>query len=193
LFGRCDRPEKLLQAAEEVESAPGIATAPEAEIRDDAFRGNRVRHCEERPPGLTRGDDAIHAASCAHGWLRYARHDGYGPTAPNDRPENPPQDLEKMDFAPGLATESEASCDADAAREAARAWTRPEPRQDEPLNDRPENPPQDFENVESAPGNGCAAKAPSSGEASDVVPTVPNPIGFRRVNVRMTLNGVMAC
>jgi len=189
LFGRYDRPEKLLQAAEEVESAPGIATAPEAENKDDAFRGNRVRHCEER------SDEAIHAAAapCAHGWLRYARHDGYGPTAPNDRPEIPPQDLEKMDLAPGLAIGPEPSCGADGAREAASAWTRPKPRQDEPLHDCPENPPQDFENVESAPGNGCAAKALPSGGASDVAPTSPNPIGFRPIKVRMTLNGVMAC
>ncbi len=51
----------------------------------------------------------------------------------------------------------------------------------------------DLENVESAPENGCAAQTLSSGGASDVDPTSPNPIGFRRANVRMTLKGGMAC
>ena len=59
-------------------------------------------------------------------------------------------------------------------------------------NDRPENPPQGLENVDSAPGNDGPAKA-SSGAAPHVSPIPPNPTGFRRVNVRMTLNGVMAC
>ena len=93
-----------------------------------------------------------------------------GPTAPrqgralNDRPENPPQGLEKIESAPGSATTPEASGRADTAREQVSAFAPPEPARelgapDAPLNDRPENPPQDLDTVESAPGNTWPADA----------------------------------
>ncbi len=129
-----------------------------------------------------------------------------GPTAPrqaralNDRPENPAQDPEKIESAPGIAATPGASGSVDAVPEQVNAFARPEPARelgalDAPLNDRPENRPQDIENVESAPGNTWAAdaSAPASAGASVVSSTVPGRIETRRPNVRMTLNGVVAC
>ncbi len=110
----------------------------------------------------------------------------------DDRPEFPAQVPEKMDFAPGRARDSEATCGADAAQEA-HAWTRPEPRQDEPLNDSPKDPPKHLENIGSAPTNERPGNLPPSGGASDVGPAFPNPIAFRPIKLRMALNGVMAC
>ncbi len=88
----------------------------------------------------------------------------------------------------------------DAVPEQVNEFARPEPARelgalDAPLNDRPENRPQDIENVESAPGNTWAAdaSAPASAGASVVSSTVPGRIETRRPNVRMTLNGVVAC
>jgi transposase-like protein len=108
------------------------------------------------------------------------------------RPENPAQQSENMESAPGFAIVSEV------ARTSRRAVGRPGPGQDVPApdappDDRPANPSHAVANVESAPGNGRPAEASSSGGAADVGPTFPNPIGFRPLKVRMTLNGVMAC
>ena len=58
---------------------------------------------------------------------------------------------------------------------------------------RPELAPQDTEMIESAPGFLGPAEAPASDPDFRVAATVPNPIGIRPVNVRMTLNGAMAC
>ena len=45
----------------------------------------------------------------------------------NDRPENSPQDPEKTESAPGLATTAEASGGVDTAREQVNAFAPPEP------------------------------------------------------------------
>jgi hypothetical protein len=62
-----------------------------------------------------------------------------------------------------------------------------------PGDKRPENPAQDLEKVESAPGHGWLARTASGSEGATVSLPVPNPGGFRSCKVRMTLNGVMAC
>jgi hypothetical protein len=88
----------------------------------------------------------------------------------------------------------------DAAPEQVNAFAPPEPARDvgaldAPLNDRPENPPQDLDTVESAPGNNwpADASAPAFAGASVVSPTFQGRIETRRPNVRVTLNGVAAC
>jgi hypothetical protein len=59
---------------------------------------------------------------------------------------------------------------------------------------RPENPPQDIENVGSRPANDWAAEAPPAlDETSIDTPMVLTPAGWGRPNIRMTLNGVAAC
>ncbi len=95
----------------------------------------------------------------------------------DDRPESSPQDPEKTESAPGLATTAEASGGVDAAREQVHAFAPPEPARDvatpdAALNDRPENPPQSLDTVESAPGNTSPAdaSAPASAGASVVSP-----------------------
>ena len=106
--------------------------------------------------------------------------------------------LKRLNSAPGSATTPEASGRADTAREQVSAFAPPEPARelgapDAPLNDRPENPPQDLDTVESAPGNTWPADASAPAGASVVSPTGPSRTEARRPNVRMTLNGVAAC
>ena len=63
----------------------------------------------------------------------------------------------------------------------------------------PEMAPQKLENMESPSGNGIAPEGSSPQDMAPagceplVSPTAANPSGARRVNLRMTLNGVVAC
>ena len=52
-------------------------------------------------------------------------------------------------------------------------------------------PPQDLENIESAPGNGWPAEAAPAPD--DSTPMIMTPTGWRRQNIRIILNGVAAC
>ena len=63
---------------------------------------------------------------------------------------------------------------------------------------RPEMAPLRLEKIESAPGNGMASKAQNPQDLVPareplVSPTAANPSGARPLNIRMTLNGVVAC
>jgi hypothetical protein len=150
-----------------------------------------------------------------------------------DRPQNPPQDLEKIESAPRFAPAAENPLRGNTAPEEACAFARrgPEPEEDmspidAPLNDR-QNPPawsmlwdatlrvvpqhearqsppaapagddrpgipqQTPEKIESAPGNGWPAEAAPAPD--DATPMILTPTGWRRQNIRMTLNGVAAC
>ena len=81
-LGRCDRPGNPPQRPEKVESAPGIATAAAVAARSGGLRGATRRGAPQ-----SEGEALPLAAS------------------PGDsRPENPPQHLEKVDSAPGIAT-----------------------------------------------------------------------------------------
>ncbi len=131
------RPENLLQSFENIHSAPGIATPPGAE------NPNQPGLCHPRESGgpgaaaATLPDPSARLEMDA----RFREHD-----------KAPPKNVELTSHAPQSAG-------------------------------RPENPPQDAENAQSAPGSSAASAVP---------PTVPTPGGFRRVNCRMTLNGA-AC
>ena len=189
-----------------------------------AFESNRplssVRHCEERPPGLPQGDEAIHAAAapCGPGWLRNARHDGEGQAEPDARPEIPPQNIEIIDLMPGIAKTPEVESPAEAATQ---------PRPEEPaerafrrtLEEAPlcplEHPsrriacgdaPQDEveggsdgrvesdNRPENPPQHSeIAQSAPVFGAASAVASPFRDPTVFRPIKLRVTLNGVMAC
>jgi hypothetical protein len=110
-------------------------------------------------------------------------------------PENLPQDLEKIESAPGVATDPEMSGGADAAREQGCAFARPKPRQifdalHAAPNDRPQNLPQGPEKIESAPRDGWPAEASASGAAPVVSSAVPSPIDGGRPNLRAMPNGV---
>jgi hypothetical protein len=133
----------------------------------------------------------------------------------DDRPEIPAQIAENIESAPAIVTtwetehpaessrKQEESADLVLARRRTLEMASPSPTADATLlgipfaasasDNRPENPPQDVGNVQFAPGNGCAAIASVSGGTSDLGPPLPNPIGFRPIKLRMTLNGVMAC
>ena len=81
-LGRCDRPGNPPQRPEKVKSAPGIATAAAVAARSGGLRGATRRGAPQ-----SEGEALPLAAS------------------PGDsRPENPPQHLEKVNSAPGIAT-----------------------------------------------------------------------------------------
>ncbi len=89
-LGHCDRPENPAHGFENVESAPGIATSPET------------------------SELAAHSSGLADASRRVTpRHErGEVPLAasPGDnRPENPTQELEKVQSAPGILVASEAA------------------------------------------------------------------------------------
>jgi hypothetical protein len=129
------------------------------------------------------------------------------------RPRNTRQDFEKVQSAPEIALRplnspaefldlvlslskdapacSDASADSSTLRD---ATPQHEDRGLSPdvstCDDRPKNPSQDAEKVDSAPG----FRRPADGTLAPDEPLAATaPAGFSRVNVRMTLNGVMAC
>ncbi len=104
-----ERPENLPQSLEKMESAPGIAAAPEAE---NPAQPARVQDgSADLVPSLSK--DAPDRGNVAARWsmLRDAtpcvapQHEGQGfpfaASASDGRPENPPQGPENMESAPG--------------------------------------------------------------------------------------------
>jgi hypothetical protein len=65
------------------------------------------------------------------------------------------------------------------------------PKSRERAVDRPEVPPHELENIESAPGSERVPE-PSSAAAGAIGAATPGPAAPRFVNVRMVLNGVAA-
>ena len=153
------RPDIALQDFEKIKSAPGIVPAPsaagQAREQDPAFA---ARHVIARSQ---QGDGAIQGPSDALGSLGspppglfdpgVARDDGENPPSLSssqgdyERPEIPPQDLEKIKSAPGIATAAENLVHENAAPEEECAFARREPEEDvssldAPPNDR-QNPP----------------------------------------------------
>ena len=155
------RPDNPSQRLEKVQSAPGTASAAMAgadagpSIANVAAHGSRPRaatDCVARPP---QGQGFPAAGSSG-----------------DARPENPPQRLEKVESAPGIASAAMAGADAGLSiANAAARWTRsleqahgvaaqprargfrPPPRRRDAC---PENPAQRLEKVESAPERGSA-------------------------------------
>ncbi len=203
------RPEIALQDAEMIEFAPGIlfaseaASAAEQDLVLELPRGNAIARSPQ-------GDVAIQGSverPTASGSPRFARDDGGSAPSPSpslghyERPENPPQRLEKVDSAPGIAPDPQFSTVAsgwsmlrDATRCVAlqhegRAFPRVAPARDR----RPEIPPQGLEKVDSAPGFGWLDYAASqSGGARGVRLPFPSPSGAGPPKVRAILDGVMA-
>ncbi len=138
-LGRCDRPGNPPQRPEKVESAPGIATAAAVAARSGGLRGATRRGAPQ-----SEGEALPLAAS------------------PGDsRPENPPQHLEKVDSAPGIATAAAVAARSGRLRGATRRGAPQSEGEALPLaaspgDSRPENPPQRLEKVDSAPGIAAA-------------------------------------
>ncbi len=118
------------------------------------------------------------------------------------RPQMAPQRLEKIESAPGNGMAPEAPDPQDMVQRGDGAASALAPAGHTPLAVEappagPEVAPQKLEKIGSAPGNGMAPEgsahdlAPACGPL--VSPTTANPSGARRVNLRMTANGVMAC
>jgi hypothetical protein len=134
------RRENLPQAIENLQSAPGIAHVPEAAdpAESDVFNANQVRLFEERPlcSSSTAARDDGKGGTASERDLPFA---SLAESAPNDRRENPPQFIEKIESTPGIATAPEASDGAEAADPADRAFQRPEPGCEPPALDAPGN------------------------------------------------------
>jgi hypothetical protein len=92
-------PQDWLQELEKIDSAPGRPTWPERAARPyDRPAAKPDRHGGELAPeeeARLSLEDALRSL----GWLRRAVENGSGPTAA--RPEVPPQELEKVESAPG--------------------------------------------------------------------------------------------
>ena len=149
------RPVRSARRTRRAESPPG---APPNDRLEFALHDDVIARSPQ-------GDVAIRERRrpTAPGSPRFARDDGGIPAPPipllghDHRPEIPPQTSEKVKSAPGFATAAKASDGAGAAREEAGAFARVEPGEhvsppEAPPDDRPQNPPQDLEKVESAPG-----------------------------------------
>ena len=165
-----DRPEIPPQTFEKTESAPGFAAEPTAEGPLAPLQGGEG--CGEGV-ARTAGADARQAA---HPSLLPVNGEKGQCSTGDNRPENSTQDLERLESSPGIATGP-----------VARNSVWPD------CYGRPENPPQDIENVDSGLTNDWADEAPPPiSETSIDTPMVLTPAGWRRPNIRMTLNGVAA-
>jgi hypothetical protein len=176
LAGAGARPENLLQELESIDSAPedlaaladmlrgAVARSPLADAATRSAVG-RPRAFGSPPPGLRSGLRSGAREDGAEGVVEAAASDA--------RPGNPPQDLGKVDSAPGLSAaleflrgviarspEGDGTIQANVERPAAFGSPRPCGARDDgaeglveaPAGDaRPENLPQDAEKVESAP------------------------------------------
>ncbi len=210
------RPQIPPQAFERVDSAPGLATSPTA---DDPLAPHQ--RGEGWGEGLGRLA-AVGARLAPHPDLLPVNGEKGKYSTSDGRPENPAQDIEKVESEPGIATSPQASDiespdvilipgsspgmpkDARWPVPMFPSFETPAPRtsQDEAAKRdsvrpdcyaRPENPPQDIENVGSRPANDWAAEAPPAlDETSIDTPMVLTPAGWGRPNIRMTLNGVAA-
>jgi hypothetical protein len=199
-------------------SSEAASAAGQAREQDPAFA---ARHVIARSPqgdvAIQGPSDALRSP----GSPRFARDDAGKPPSLSsslghyERPGIPPQGLEKIESAPGFAVVPEAespdlvlslSKDAPASSNAAACWSmlrdatrcvapQHESREVRPAapagDDRPENPPQGLENIESAPGKGWPAEAAPAPD--DSTPMIMTPTGWRRQNIRILLNGVAAC
>ncbi len=159
------RPKFALQDFETIEFALGTASGPlnAQTASPDLVLSPRLdpeasKHAPVNSDGAARSSMLRDATRCVA-----PQHEGREcPFARDDRPQNLPQDLEKIESAPGFATAAEASGAACAAREQARAFARVDSEEDVSpidalLTDCPESPPQSLEKVESAPGGGPLA------------------------------------
>ncbi len=135
--GRCPRPENLSQSFENIDSAPGIPSAPRSHPR------GRVRLVGR----LVSGD--------AHD---EAREDSRGPLWRRHRPKNLSQSLENIDSAPRIPTPPRdyRGGRIRLVRYVGAGGAHDEVREDgceaPGLCDRPENLSQSLENIDSAPG-----------------------------------------
>ncbi len=169
-----DCPENLAQRLEKVQSAPGIASAAMAgvdagpSIANVAARWSRPRaatDCVARPP---EGQGFPAAGSSG-----------------DSRPENPPQRLENVESAPGIASAAMAGAGAGPSianaaahgsrpRAATDCVARPPQGRGFPAagssgDARPDNPSQRLEKVQSAPGTASALMA-----GADAGPSIAN-------------------
>jgi len=107
-----------------------------------------------------------------------------------------PQSLENIESALDADGASEAADRQPGAAEALASGFETPPlaplAYEAPLDERPENPPQSLEDVESAPGRGATAEATPAPHAASYASAV-SPTGPRWRNCRMGLNGVYAC
>ena len=166
-----ERPEIPAQRLEKVKSTPGIANDPLAPLQRGEGRGEGLG----RLAADTRQAVALNLV------------DG-------ERPEIPPQSLEKIKSAPGIAKDPLAPLQRGEGRGEGLGRLAADARPAVAINlidgERPEIPPQSLENVESAPENGWLEWA-ASGSGSLPSPLVPYPSRSR--SVRMAPNGVMPC
>ena len=184
------RPENLAQRLEKVESAPGIAPAAMAgadagpSIANVAAHGSRPRaptDCLARPP---QGQGFAAAGSSG-----------------DARPENPPQRVENIESAPGIAPAAMASADAGLSiANAAARWTRSLEQAHgvaaEPRGRGLRPPPRRATLARKIRRNALKRLNPrpggaASGGGSSAARRSPSRIGPR--SVRATLGGAMAC
>ncbi len=223
-----DRPEIPPQASEKVDSAPGISKSPPdawaaspdlvPPLGANQEASNDGADWSERCDGIVRRvAAALHNAfggdrPIERGDTSTDRVDSKSHAVPavDDRPEIPPQALEKAHFTPGiLASHALDVCHRREGRSAAAAaaafpmearlrtpdaaapQTMTEPASGPTLGDnRPENPPQASEIIDSAPGHASPAGPAPSSNAPDEDFHIP--AAWRRPNVRMALNGLLA-
>ena len=156
---------------EEIEGAPGIAPGRKDACPDPVLIQGLSPATSEAPPAASAGDN---------------------------RSENPAQDLEKVESAPGIASSETSRLAAHASGlQNAPPLVVPQhqggeaPPAASPGDERPAKLLQDFEKVESGPGHGRLAETASASEGATVGPAVLNS-GFLFCRVRMTPNGAMA-
>jgi transposase-like protein len=171
-----DRPENPVQDLEELESAPGMGLLSEASNARDA--------APERCDGFASGCAAPPA------------QESLGRDASlRDRPQDTPKRIERIESGPGDSS-AVGTLGPDAARERGAFTPCSRPGRGSTAlpatpSNRPENPPQHLEKLQSAPGNGLHPEAPPAlGGTPIVAPSPLNPIRFPKL--RTTLNGVAA-
>ncbi len=130
------RPENPPQGLENIDSAPGNPASHELLARGYGLR---------EPEGKRAQPEA---------WSEPIR----ARRAVDVRPENPPQGLETIDFAPGNPASPPALGRGCGLREPEGERTQPNSRRKRvgargAVDSRPQNPPQGFENIDTAPGN----------------------------------------
>ncbi len=201
---RDGRPESPLQDLEKVDSAPGPAAPKVPGVERPDLVLSPSKDVSEAPmaeaaPQKEGGDFALAAP------------------AGERRPQNPPQDLEKVDSAPGLAAIPETEPREvlpSQSKDAPAAATGPSPLRDATPRlaprqeaedfapaalsgeDGPGNPPEALEKVDSAPGcpnDEAGDAAPAPVERPFDTPMILTPSGWKRQSLRITRNGVMAC
>ena len=199
------RPEFAPQALErqdfeEIDSAPGNPMILEAALHcagEEDATATALSSPGERSE-MEVGDHAHRASQDAGLSTGYGVGEGEPSRAPqlgsDDRPENPPQDLEKAESAPATGLHAEGSKAAGAAPErsdASASGCEAQERRAPGVVGCPEKPAQGTERIELAPGNGSERNPPPALIETPFVELSRSETRWQ--NLHMTPNAVAAC